>query len=267
MFAKRLSNMKIIPLKTDKVITPGENLVQRIIETFKQYKLSPEDGDILAIALKVVSISKKAFIEKGGKPSEKAVTLSKKYKLEPSIMEEILSQKPIILGGADGVVATIYNGVIVGNMGIDRKNAHGKLATRWPRDIENEAHRLRRELRKYLNKDLGVVIVDSRVEPLRRGTRGFAVSISGFEAIRSYIGEKDLNGREIRYTVQNIADEIASIAHLYMGEGAEKTPFVYIKDPPTKQSNKASIDDLKIPLEKCIYLSGILGKRYEYSED
>lgn len=257
--------MKIIPLKVKEPIKPGEKIVPIILDTIKLYNINIKDGDILAIALKVISVSKKAFIETGCTPTKKILDISKKYGLDPCITNEIISSKPIILGGSKGVIATIYRGILIGNIGIDRKNTCGELATRWPQDIEDEAHKIRREIFRETGINLGIIIVDSRVEPLRRGTRGFAVSISGFEAYRSYIGDKDLYGREIKYTVQNIADEIASAAHLYMGEGRERIPFVYIKNPPIIQSECASINDIKVPVEKCIYFGGLLKNRHEYN--
>lgn len=252
--------MRLIPIRLDRPIKPGDDIVKILIKALEKQRINPKEGDIIAIALKVVSTSKNSFIELDCKASREALEISKKFDIEPCIAEEIIREKAVVIGGTKGVVATIYKGHMIGNIGIDRKNSFRGMPVKWPNNIEKEAHRIRREISKQLGIKLGVLIVDSRVTPLRRGTTGFAISISGFKPIKQYIGMKDVFGRIIKYTQQNLADDLAAAAHIYMGEGDELIPFVYIEDPPVDISEDASVDDVKVSINKCIYLSQLVNR-------
>jgi len=252
--------MRLIPIKIDKPIKPGDDIVEILINTLKNQRIKPKDGDIIAIALKVISTSKNSFIELDCKPSRETLEISKKFAIDPCIADEIIKEKAVIIGGTKGVVATIYKGHMIGNIGIDRKNSFRGMPVKWPSDIEREAHRIRKKIIELLGVKLGVIIVDSRVTPLRRGTTGFTISISGFKPIRRYIGMKDIFGRKIKYTQQNLADDLAAAAHIYMGEGDELIPFVYIEDPPIDVSEDASVEDIKVPINECIYLSQLINR-------
>src|SRR2546428_14059272 len=87
---------------------------------------------------------------------------------------------------------------------------------------------------RRLGKRVGVVIVDSRVTPLRLGTIGLAIACSGFPPVRDSRGTKDLYGRKAQITLQALADGIAGAAHLLMGETKETIPFVLVRGAPVR---------------------------------
>ncbi len=250
--------MILIPLRLNKPIEPGQDIINILIKKIRESNITPEDGDVIAISIKVLSTATASFINLDCKPSPKAIEISKKYSIDPCIAQEIIEKGAIIVGGGKGVVATIYNGYLIGNIGIDRKNAYGGIPTKWPDNIEEIAHQIRDRLVDTLGTKIGVILVDSQVKPLRRGTTGLAVSISGFKGVKKYVGKVDLYGRKIRFTYQNIADDLASAAHIYMGESDELTPFVYIKNPPIEITEEPSVEELKVPPQQCIYISSIL---------
>ena len=72
-------------------------------------------------------------------------------------------------------------------------------------------------MHKY-GKRTGVLIVDSHVTPLRRGTVGTSIGLAGMMPIEDCRSEKDLYGKEIHVATQALADDLASTAHLIMGE-------------------------------------------------
>lgn len=245
----------IIPLKVNKPIRPGDSLPRIIVDAIKDNNIDPSDGDIIAVSLKVVSISRGYIINMDDvKPSNNALKLWEKYGVKPEIAEIVIDMGGEIIGGGDGVIATIYKDTLIGNCGIDQKNIWRGHVVVWPDDPDMEARELRRAIIDELHKRIGIILVDSRVTPLRRGTVGFAAGIAGFNPIREYVGRRDIYGKEIRYTVQNIADDLASLAHLHMGEGDEYTPFIYIKNPPVEISEDSGIDIVKIPKNRCIYM-------------
>jgi dihydrofolate synthase / folylpolyglutamate synthase len=77
--------------------------------------------------------------------------------------------------------------------------------------------------------DLGVVLTDSRLTPLRRGVTGVAMAYAGFERVESEVGKPDLFGRPLKVTHKAIADDLAATAVLVSGEAAEGRPFTVIR--------------------------------------
>ena len=90
------------------------------------------------------------------------------------------------------------------------------------------------------NATIGVVIIDSRVTPLRLGTVGIAIGLSGFRTIRDDRGKRDLYDRRVMVTRSNLADDLASAAHLVMGERDERKGLVVIRNAPVAMTNAPS---------------------------
>jgi F420-0:gamma-glutamyl ligase len=102
-----------------------------------------------------------------------------------------------------------------------------------------------------------VVIVDSRVSPLRLGTTGFAIGCAGFEPIEDLRGRVDLFGRRIEITVRAIADGVAAVAQLVMGEAADRIPFAIVRDAPVTFGSGPGIRSAKLAWNQCLYVSQI----------
>jgi F420-0:gamma-glutamyl ligase len=84
------------------------------------------------------------------------------------------------------------------------------------------------------------------------------LAVAGFEPVRDDRGEKDLYDRSILITRHALADDLASAAHLIMGESDEKTPAVLIKSAPVKPADKVKPSSLIIPAEQCLFAKHIL---------
>src|SRR5207249_5530992 len=68
-------------------------------------------------------------------------------------------------------------------------------AVLWPRDSDKTSRKLRAEMERRYRKRLGILIVDSRVTPLRLGTIGLALGCAGFAPVHDLRGSTDLYGR------------------------------------------------------------------------
>ena len=88
--------------------------------------------------------------------------------------------------------------------------------------------------KKHHIKNLGVIITDSNITPLRAGVTGIAIGWCGFKPIYDYIGEKDIYGYTIKVTQINLLDNLATAATLNMGEGGEQTPIAIMNKLPKK---------------------------------
>ena len=153
---------------------------------------------------------------------------------------------------------TVKDGMVMANAGIDESNADGKILL-LPKDSFATAERLRKELKKINKvKNLGIIISDSHIAPLRAGVTAHALGYAGIRGIRDYRGKKDLFGKKMNISRTNIADSLATAAALVMGEGAERQPLALITDAPvvfTEKTNKREIsisqkDDMYGPFLK-----------------
>lgn len=149
---------------------------------------------------------------------------------------------------------TLKDGMLVASAGIDRSNANGKLIL-LPRNSFTAAALLLSILRSKLkSKNLGVLIIDSRMLPLRAGALAYAIGYAGFKGVRDNRGKPDIYGRTLELSQTDVADGLASGAVICMGEGAEQTPLAVITDPPVDWTDDApDPKELVIPPEDDIY--------------
>jgi F420-0:gamma-glutamyl ligase len=114
----------------------------------------------------------------------------------------------------------------------------------------------RNEINRRTGKRLAVIVVDSGLIPLRIGTVGLALAVAGFNPIREWRGKMDLFGRAVLITRHAVADDLASAAHLLMGEAAEKTPVVFIKDAPVDFDDKVhASSEMMMHVKECIFMN------------
>ena len=248
--------MRLYVVKT-RVVKPGDNLVDVILDSLRKQTLKLEDNNVLALASKIVSYSQGRIVKLGdAKPSEKAKKLARKYSLEPEFAELVLREAEKVYGGVEKAVLTLKDNIITANAGIDNKNAPIGSAVLWPRDLVQWLKNFRDEINRKTGKRIAVVVVDSGLIPLRIGTVGLALAAAGFNPIREWRGKGDLYGRPIMITRHAVADDLASAAHLLIGEAAEKTPIVLIKDAPVDfDDNVHGSEEMMMPFRECIFMN------------
>ena len=103
-----------------------------------------------------------------------------------------------------------------------------------------------------------MVIVDSKITPLRWGTTGIALSHSGFATLNDYVAQSDIFGRPFSFEKANVSDGLAAAAVLVMGEGAECTPIVVLSDLPfvtfsRRDPTQEELDQQMIPIDEDLY--------------
>jgi coenzyme F420-0:L-glutamate ligase / coenzyme F420-1:gamma-L-glutamate ligase len=247
--------MQLFPLKS-KLILPGDSLVGRFLEALSTARLRVKNGDIIGIASKVVSLSEKNIIPLAGiRPTPLARRLARRFEMGPEFAQVVLEEADSLYGGVPRVLLTTKNGNAVANSGVDLKNAPGDNAIPWPVDPQRSAEMARRTIKKKLGKQVGVVIVDSRVTPLRLGTTGLAIACSGFQPIRDLRGIKDLYGRSAQITLHALADGIAGATQLLMGETRETIPFVIVRGAPVQLAVRKGSDVMTLPVKDCLFMS------------
>lgn len=251
-------NMQLFALST-KLIKPGDSLVDVILEAAKRHRLEIEERDLLAIASKAVAMAQKRLVKLSSiEPSEKAKVFAEKYDLEPSFVEIVLREAEKVYGGVSKTLLTLKNNMLVANAGVDHKNAPEGHAILWPLAPHKSAEKIRREILAKTGKHVGVLIIDSRITPLRMGTTALAIGIAGFKPTKDCRVERDLYDKRIHITRHAVADDLASAAHLLMGETTARTPFVLIKNAPVNFGEEFDPNSVVIPAEQCLFMQSLL---------
>ncbi|MEK9176374.1 MAG: coenzyme F420-0:L-glutamate ligase [Patescibacteria group bacterium] len=236
--------MKVTAYKTKKII-PGDNLF-KILDEYLPDKI--QDKTVIAVSSKIVGICEGRVVKNDSE--EQRDELAKK-EAELYLPREFNQY---------GFMITINRGIMVASAGIDRSNA-GDYYALWPKNPQQSANKIREYLvEKYKVVNVGVVITDSKLSPLRWGVTGVAIAHSGFLALKNYIGTPDVFGKLMQAEKSSIMDSLATAAVIEMGEGNEQTPLAIIEDVrfvdfqkgnPTKKE----LEDLKIGIGDDVYSS------------
>lgn len=216
--------MIITGMKTRKMNPPKDDLFEVLSESIKHL----EENCVVAVTSKIVGIGEGNCIplEKFQTKDELAIKEADKY-------------LPRELAPHGLVMHTIKNNMMIASAGVDESNGSGYYIL-WPKDAYKSAKDIGLFLKeKFKIKNLGVIITDSRLVPLRKGVVGVAISFCGFLPIKSYIGKKDLFGREFKMETSNFPDSLASAAVLEMGEGDEQKPIAIISEIPNIEFSDA----------------------------
>jgi coenzyme F420-0:L-glutamate ligase len=247
--------MKLYPLRT-RVVTAGDDPVSVILEALKEQNLQLEDNDILAITSKIIAYAENRLVKMSDvSPSEKARELARQYSLQPEFAELILQEADKIYGGVEKAVLTLKDNILTANAGIDNKNAPVGYVVLWPKETQKWAMRIREELKQRTGKRVAVLIIDSGLVPLRKGTTGLTLAVAGFKPVKDRRREKDIYGKPLVITQHAVADDLASAAHLMMGESAERTPAVLIRNASVDFDDRVyGSADMMMPFDECIFM-------------
>lgn len=224
--------MQIKAIKT-RIFRENQDLIAFILKHVKKIP----DNSILVITSKIVALSE-------GRTAEYK-NQSQKIKLIKQESDFAIKTKHTWL--------TVKDGMVMASAGIDESNANGKIIL-LPKDSFRSAEMLRKKLiQKFHLKNLGVLVTDSRLMPLRSGAVGVATGYAGFQGLKNYIGKKDIFGRVLKMSKTDVADSLATAAVLCMGEGSERQPLALITDTPVIFKSKINKKELLIDPREDLY--------------
>ncbi len=226
----RLTALPGLPL-----LQPGDDLAAILAAALEAPALRPQDGDILAVAQKVVSKAEGRYADLAKvEPSSQALGLAKTTGKDPRLVELVLRESRAVRRAAPNVLLVEHRlGFVHANAGIDRSNLEPGAPPTWvlllPEDPDRSAAQLRERLQARFGCRLGVLINDSSGRAFRNGVAGIAIGCAGFAALDDRVGDLDLTGRPLEVTEVAVADELAAAASFLMGQGAQGRPAVLIR--------------------------------------
>ena len=233
------------------IVKAGDDIAQQIGDTMAAAKLALQDGNVVVVAQKIVSLSEGCTVQLCDVDvSAAAERLAAQTDKDPRIVELILRESEEIIRHKPGVIIVRHRlGLIGANAGIDQSNidqANGECALLLPKDPDQSAIKLREALVASTGKKVAVVISDSMNRPWRLGTIGTAIGSAGIDVIDDRRGESDIYGRELKVTMMNRADSIAAAAVLLMGEATERTPVAIVRGLAAEDSTQVARDCIRL---------------------
>ncbi|MHA1136686.1 MAG: coenzyme F420-0:L-glutamate ligase [Candidatus Thorarchaeota archaeon] len=248
--------MQVFPVKT-RIIQPEDNIVDVLLESLNELGITLQDNDIITIAETPLGTTEGRMVKLSEVTvSKEAEKLGAQYELLPEVAELIIQEADEILGGIPRVVLTIKNNTLMANAGVDKSNIPPGYASLLPVDPRASAERLRIELKERTGKTVGILVIDSRTQPLRAGNIGMALGVAGFKPVADDRGRHDLFGNEMRITRRAIADNLASACTTVMGESDESVPIALIRDAPVEFSDQSfDSSEMWFPPTECMYMA------------
>ncbi|MBN1923708.1 MAG: coenzyme F420-0:L-glutamate ligase [Nanoarchaeota archaeon] len=253
--------INVIPVKAYRIISKGEDLAKAVTASLAYNKETIKEKDVIIVSSKVTALCEdRARDLRRATPSREAESLGLEYNMSPQLAQLVIENSDLVIGGVEKVLLTMVNNTLIANAGIDKSNAGDEdTVILWPSKPYESASNLRNELRDYYKlHDLGVIISDSHVTPLRSGVIGSMIGVAGIRPVDDCIGRTDLFGRKMQYTKRAVADQLVSAAHLVMGECDEIVPFVLIRGANAGFTNEIiNVNDSKVLFKDCLFMNSI----------
>lgn len=255
-----MENLVLTPLADIPMVKSGDNLAEIILRGLSHSGVQLRDGDILALAQKIVSKAEGRWVNLVSvRPAPEAIDLGNEIDKDPRLIQLILDESSKVLRKRKGTIIVEHRlGFICANAGIDHSNVSGEGNSdeEWvlllPKDPDSSAQIVREALEKVSGARLGVVIIDSHGRAWRQGVVGVAIGLSGLPGLVDLRGKSDLFGYTLRITTIGAADELAAAASLVMGQADEATPVVHVRGFPYSL-RESSLKELIRPVEQDLF--------------
>jgi len=246
------------------LVKKGDDYVKIIVNSLTGAGHQIKDRDVLVIASKVVSAALGLVAEMAKiKPGKRAKRIARKFGLNASHIQLILDESEEVYGGVAYknpkfvVFWTRKGGAFEINAGVDIKNSPVGYETVDIPEANKVADDIRKRVQELTGRKVGILIIDSNWYPLRNGSTGFTVGLSGFEPVKNCTVDEngkqayDIYGRPVPLARHNVADDIAAGAHLLIGEAGERVGVVIARQTPAVFSENPDYDALFLTPKEC----------------
>jgi coenzyme F420-0:L-glutamate ligase/coenzyme F420-1:gamma-L-glutamate ligase len=224
------------------LFAPGMDVASEIAAAALRAGLTIGAPDVVVVAQKIVSKAEGRTVDLAHVvPGPEAERLATATGRPAAMVQLILDESDGLLRATPAaVIARHRSGHVLANAGIDASNVaqdnavggagagagEAGMVLLWPEDADASARRIRAALAGRP----AVVIADSMGRAWRIGTVGQAIGVAGLAVFDDRRGKgSDLFGRTLQATVIAVADALAGMAVLAMGEGDEGTPAAVVR--------------------------------------
>ncbi|SDI98636.1 coenzyme F420-0 gamma-glutamyl ligase [Billgrantia gudaonensis] len=241
-------------------IHPGDDLAEVLIESLRRRDMTLHDGDILAVAHKVISKAEGRVVALADiTPSAEAHDLAERVNKDPRKVQAILGESTRVVRAMkrpdqdEGTLIAEHRlGFICANAAVDESNVGAAdTVILLPVDPDASARRLCERLEAAFGVRLGIVVTDTFGRPWRMGLVNVAIGLARVPARIDMVGERDAFGRVLSVTMPALADELAAASGLVMGK-SDKTPVVLFRGIDW-QSEESSANELIRPKQEDLF--------------
>jgi coenzyme F420-0:L-glutamate ligase/coenzyme F420-1:gamma-L-glutamate ligase len=213
----------------------GSDLAAEILAAIDRAGEALRADDVIVVAQKIVSKQEGRTISLAQVDAgDQARHIAGETAREPAMVQLILDESSEVLRATPAAIVTRHRtGHVLANAGIDASNVVGGdsgTVLLWPHDPDASARAIRATIAAIRGVRPAVVIADSMGRAWRVGTVGTAIGCAGLIIVEDKRGlGRDLFGRVLQATQIAIADSVAAMASLAMGEGDEGTPAALVR--------------------------------------
>jgi coenzyme F420-0:L-glutamate ligase/coenzyme F420-1:gamma-L-glutamate ligase len=227
-----VKTLQVFPLPGIPEVRPGDDLAALLTEALDRAGLRIEEGDVLALAQKIVSKAEGRLVRLAGvRPSPEAIAIARRDGRDPRLVEVVLRESNEVVAATErALIVEHRSGAVCAHGGVDRSNTgEAGAVLLLPLDPDASAQALREAIGRKAGAQPAVLIADTQGRAFRRGVVGVAIGCAGLEPLADLRGTEDRGGRPLEITQVAQADELAAAASAVMGQAAEGVPAVLIR--------------------------------------
>ncbi len=266
-----MKKIEVLGLQTIPEIKAGDNLAKIIYDCAKSENVGINEKDILVLTSKIVSKAlgltrKKADVKIG----KKALKISKKTDNNPVWVQMVLDTghkiitviplsgaitKYVVAGSTDAEISrrlcenerclfitkSKTGGIHTNYAGIDGSNHPEGIVSVLPENPDDEAAKIRTEIRELAGRNIAVIIADTEVIPY--GTIDAAIGSAGINPCSMMFGKKDKFGKPKFGGFDVIALEMTAASALLFGQTDSGIPVAIIRGYEYQSDEKRNISN------------------------
>lgn len=235
---------RVIGITGIPLVEDGDDVAGQIIDAAAAQGTPLEDGDVIAITQRIISRAEGRIVPLDGyEPSPFALHYAQRMEKDPRLVEAVLRESVRIVRQVGGVLITeTRHGFICANAGVDGSNVGGlDVISLLPVDPDASCRGVRDVVRERLGIEVAIVMTDTFGRPWREGHTNIAIGVAGFQPMHSYVGQIDMDGRELRVTTICVADELAAASEMVMGK-LDRVPVAIIRGFPYERGEGSSAE-------------------------
>lgn len=222
--------IRAFPLTGFPVVKPQDDLTKLILEAVDNLDRDLNDGDILVVTSKIVSLSENRLVRAEDiEPTKRAREIAVENGFDPVHVELALRESTEVIRTNRVLITETHWGLVCNFSGIDKSNAPEGSYILLPKNPDVSACKLRDALMKKTGKKLAVIISDTQGRPWRKGSVNVAIGCAGIAPFKYNKGKRDLYGRVLKRSTVCQIDEITMLAEQLMGQAGQQTPVVLVR--------------------------------------